>query len=146
MAHDQAHVNDLCVARDVCVVILFLMTQRMERGRRGEDHACVYLLKKGFSIIERNHREKCGELDIIARARDKTLVFVEVKTMREGSANDLLPEDQMSDAKMKKFRRVAELYANMHSELLNERCGWRLDVLAIIEDGGLYNVRHYEGV
>ena len=74
------------------------MTQKSELGREGEDFAAEYLKRKGYGVIERNKREKWGELDIVVMAPDKTLVFVEVKTMRPGI---LKPEDQMSGAKMK---------------------------------------------
>lgn len=122
------------------------MTERMELGKRGENYACGYLVDKGYKVIARNHRETWGELDIVARARDKTLVFVEVKTMCYGGALGLVPEDQMSSAKMKKFRRTAELYANAHADLIKERVGWRLDVLALLENGSSFEVHHYENV
>lgn len=48
-------------------------------GTKGEDLACDYLSKHGYSIIVRNYRKKCGEIDIIARENDE-LVFIEVKT------------------------------------------------------------------
>ena len=58
------------------------MTLRSELGRQGEDIACDFLKENGFLILLRNFREKWGEIDIIARDKDKTLVFVEVKTVR----------------------------------------------------------------
>lgn len=122
------------------------MTERMELGARGETHACGYLVEKGYKVIARNHRERWGELDIIARAKDKTLVFVEVKTMSNRGDSALVPEDQMSGTKMEKFRRAAEQYANAHADLIHERAGWRLDVLALTEKGDTFEVRHYINV
>ena len=55
--------------------------RRGDFGRRGEDAACAYLLRHGYSIIERNYRCRRGEIDIIA-AKDGGAVFVEVKTRR----------------------------------------------------------------
>lgn len=55
--------------------------RRGEFGRRGEDAACAYLLRHGYSIVERNYRCRRGEIDIIA-AKDGGAVFVEVKTRR----------------------------------------------------------------
>jgi putative endonuclease len=49
------------------------------RGRKGERIACRYLMKQGYDILARRHRNRSGELDIIAYEGD-TLVFVEVKT------------------------------------------------------------------
>ncbi len=118
----------------------------MELGARGETHACGYLVEKGYKLIARNHRERWGELDIVAHAPDKTLVFVEVKTMGDAGGRGLIPEDQMSGAKMKKFSRTAEQYANLHANLINERAGWRLDVLALTEKGDTFEVCHYINV
>jgi len=127
------------------------MTQKSELGRQGEDFTAKYLKNSGYRIIDRNKREKWGELDIVAIAPDKTLVFVEVKTMTLGI---LRPEDQMSAAKMKKFRRTAELYANSHKnqKLINDKRGWRLDLVALVKnnneayEGGTFEVRHYENI
>ena len=52
--------------------------RRGDFGRRGEDAACAYLLRHGYSIVERNYRCRRGEIDIIA-AKDGGAVFVEVK-------------------------------------------------------------------
>lgn len=102
-------------------------------GKLGEDIACDYLKKRGYHILVRNYREKYGEIDIVAIASDKTLVFVEVKTMMaSGPSEGLTPEDQMSSAKLKKSRRIAQIFASSHSDLICEDQGWRLDLLAII--------------
>jgi putative endonuclease len=50
-----------------------------EIGRDGEDAAEVFLLQKGYQIVERNYRSHQGEVDIIAR-EGEFLVFVEVKS------------------------------------------------------------------
>ena len=125
------------------------MTQKSELGREGEDFAAEYLKRKGYGVIERNKREKWGELDIVVMAPDKTLVFVEVKTMRTGI---LKPEDQMSGAKMKKFRRTAEIYAGSHEELISDKRGWRLDLVALVKksngfaEADAFEIRHYENI
>ena len=125
------------------------MTQKSELGLEGEDFAAEYLKRKGYGVIERNKREKWGELDIVVMAPDKTLVFVEVKTMRPGI---LKPEDQMSGAKMKKFRRTAEIYAGSHEELISDKRGWRLDLVALVKksngfaEADAFEIRHYENI
>ena len=69
-------------------------------------------------------------MDIVVIAPDKTLVFVEVKTMRPGI---LKPEDQMSGAKMsnsagrRKYTRVP------NEELISDKRGWRLDLVALVK-------------
>ena len=57
---------------------------RLRTGRIGEDRACEFLVGRGFAIIARNCRTRFGEIDAIALDRG-ALVFVEVKTMRQGS-------------------------------------------------------------
>ena len=47
-------------------------------GNVGESIAATFLKGAGFSIVERNFRCVCGELDIIARD-GRTIVFIEVK-------------------------------------------------------------------
>jgi len=47
-------------------------------GDRGESIAATFLQGAGFSIVERNFRCVCGELDIVARD-GRAIVFVEVK-------------------------------------------------------------------
>lgn len=126
------------------------MTQKSELGAKGEAAGCLFLTRKGYLIIEWNARKPWGELDIVAQAPDRTLVFVEVKTMSEPfeapQGSGLQPEDHMTGEKMEKFRRTASLYAGFRHELVDERAGWRLDVLAVTKQNGGYKIRHYENV
>lgn len=117
------------------------MTYKSEIGQLGENLACDYLKSKKYKIIERNYRKPWGELDIVALAPDKTLVFVEVKTVRQSFGDALVksdgmeeidPEEQMTSAKMQRFKRTAELYAGERQELFNDKKGWRLDLIAIV--------------
>lgn len=105
------------------------MTQKSETGKLGEDIACKYLKSNGYSIIERNFRKPWGELDIVAKYKDGTLVFVEVKTMKD--IGELKPEDQLTSSKLKKLRRTASLYAGENQNLVSDKNGWRIDVIAI---------------
>lgn len=47
-------------------------------GKRGEDLAAHFLVKEGYTILERNFHSRYGEIDIIAGI-DDFIVFVEVK-------------------------------------------------------------------
>lgn len=115
------------------------ITEKLKTGNLGEDMACKYIIKLGYRIVERNYKKPWGEIDIIAIAPDKTLIFFEIKTMRQcGNRQSaswriagLTPEDQMTYAKMNKFKRTAQLFAGNHQELTNDKAGWRLDLLAI---------------
>lgn len=121
------------------------MARHIELGRKGEALAAVFLEKKGYKILEKNFRKPWGELDLVALASDKTLVFIEVKTMRP--REDIRPEDQLTAAKKEKFSRVASLYAGAHPELVSDKCGWRLDLVAIdILENSEPDIRHYENI
>jgi putative endonuclease len=48
------------------------------RGRLAELAAAALLMLKGYRILERRHRSKLGEIDLVA-VRGKRLAFVEVK-------------------------------------------------------------------
>jgi putative endonuclease len=121
------------------------MTKHIELGMKGEDMAERYLLERGYKVLERNVRMKCGEIDIVSIRKDGTLVFVEVKTMKE-SYNGLSPEDQMSNAKRMKFERVASIYANQSAHVKEDK-GWQLDLLSIVIRGNdSPQITHYENI
>lgn len=110
-------------------------------GKLGEDVACLYLKKHGFSILERNYTRKWGEIDIIAKKEDK-LYFMEVKSKQSepdfdfhDSSNPLYeinrPEENMNYQKMQRLRRVVETY------LINKRIGsneWQFNLLVVYLD------------
>lgn len=52
---------------------------RQDLARRGENLAVDHLQRAGCTIVERNHRTRHCEIDVIAR-EGEYLVFVEVKT------------------------------------------------------------------
>ena len=70
------------------------MDQRQSLGKRGEDLACAELERRGYVIVDRRFRTRCGELDIVARDGG-VLVFIEVKT---GQSNLTTRERQVRDA------------------------------------------------
>jgi putative endonuclease len=114
------------------------MTYKSEIGQLGEDIACEYFVENKYKIIERNFRQKWGEIDIIAKAPDKTLVFVEVKTVTDVGCETnetISAEDQLTGAKLTKLQRTASLYANHNSKIVDDEKGWRIDLLAITIKG-----------
>lgn len=128
------------------------MTQKTELGKKGEDLACRYLVDKGYRILERNFRKPWGELDIVAKSPDKTLVFVEVKTIRQSKGGSELPdcriepEMQMTGAKIKKTKRAASLYAGAFPEKIEEKTGWRIDLVALTINEKDCLINHYENI
>jgi len=106
---------------------------KQKTGKIGEEKACEFLKSKGYRIIERNYQKPWGEIDIIAMGPDKTLVFFEIKTIRQfiDPEDSLKPEDNLSQAKLKKIRRSAQMFSAKHSDLIREEKGWRIDLLAL---------------
>jgi putative endonuclease len=85
------------------------MTQaRLRTGRDAEDLVARRLAAAGWEIVERNARTRQGELDIVALDR-RTLVFVEVKAGRQGSAFG--PERPVLSVAPRKQLRVRRLAA-----------------------------------
>jgi putative endonuclease len=121
------------------------MTYKSQLGQFGEDFACKYLVNNDYKIIERNFRKPWGEIDIIAKAPDKTLVFVEIKTMKENLAG-LKPEDQLTTSKLKKIKRAASLYAGHRQDLIKDDKGWRIDLIALTIKEKSCLVRHYKNI
>lgn len=104
-------------------------------GQLGEEIACMFLMKHGFTILERNYTKKWGEIDIIAQKREKRY-FIEVKSKSVSSLESVSyvtnrPEDNMHPWKMKRLRRVVETY------LISKRLGsvnWQFDLLVVYLD------------
>lgn len=96
-----------------------------ERGVWGEDRAEKYLKKKGWRIIGRNVRYKCGELDIVATDGDE-VVFVEVKARKSG--NMVTAAEAVDRAKARRLIRAANIYLQENG-LTDRRA--RFDVIAI---------------
>ena len=51
-------------------------------GQIGERAAVMHLEACGYTVVERNVRRREGEIDIVARAPDGALVFIEVRSRR----------------------------------------------------------------
>jgi putative endonuclease len=50
-------------------------------GQYGEEYTCRYLQEKGYKILEKNFRNKLGEIDLIVQD-GKVVCFIEVKTRK----------------------------------------------------------------
>jgi putative endonuclease len=83
------------------------VSDKIKKGKEGEEMAARFLIEKGFEIVERNYRYKRSEIDLIVK-KDKWLVFVEVKLR----SSDLYgyPEDFVDYKKAKNIIDGAEQY------------------------------------
>ncbi|MBA3733330.1 YraN family protein [Patescibacteria group bacterium] len=115
-------------------------TEKQIIGRKGEDLACEYLLKEGFSIADRNYNRKWGELDIVAK-KGKKIHFVEVKSVtREISDNNVIhetkegyrPEDNMHPWKLQRLGRAVQSY--LLEKDIPDNVDWQFDVVTVYID------------
>ena len=60
-------------------------TLRQKRGQQAEAQALKFLTRQGLRLIEKNFTCRVGELDLIMKDRQGTLIFVEVRA-RESQA------------------------------------------------------------
>lgn len=95
-------------------------------GNDYEEIASEYLEKNGMRIVERNFRNRQGEIDLIGQ-HDGYLVFVEVKyRLNEDKGN---PVEAVTYSKQKNICKVADYYRYIHK--LDEYTAFRYDVVAI---------------
>ena len=114
----------------------YKVQNKRKKGSFYEDLAADYLLKKGYTIREKNFRCRYGEIDIIAE-KSGTIVFVEVKYRRgEGSG---LPEEAVNASKQKTISFVALFYLKSHVRVMDVPV--RFDVIGI--NGG-NTINHVE--
>ena len=98
-------------------------------GSKGEETAAVYLLNRGYRIIERNFRCKGGELDIVAfDPGDKCVVFVEVKTRSNLAFG--VPQLAVTPFKQRQISKAALTWLAKHRG--HDRNA-RFDVIAIVQ-------------
>jgi putative endonuclease len=101
-------------------------TGNLEFGKAAENDAAKFLEANGYKILERNYKNKLGEIDIIAQCQG-VICFVEVKARH--SLNLGLPQEAVSPNKQRQICRVAVSY--LKSNKLLERPA-RFDVLALL--------------
>lgn len=102
-----------------------LRDTRRALGRQGEDLAVQYLQRLGYTVLERNYRSAEGEIDIIARDKER-LAFIEVRT-RRGTAFGS-PEESVTPRKQARLATVARQYLQEKGYLDVE---WGIDVVAV---------------
>jgi putative endonuclease len=90
-------------------------------GPKGESVAIEYLKENRFSIVERNFRARCGEIDIIAK-KGGVLYFIEVKSRGAGSLID--PLEALDERQRRRIRRTAELYLMKNPRLERLPCSF----------------------
>jgi putative endonuclease len=99
--------------------------ERQALGRAAEDRAADALLARGYVILARRYRTRHGEIDIVARDGDTTVV-VEVKARLTGEFGTAA--EAITPQKQRRLISMAKDYLARH-DLLERPC--RFDVVAI---------------
>ncbi len=86
-------------------------TEKRKTGDKGERRTALYLIMRGYRIIERNFTYGHKEVDIIAK-RGRTLAFVEVKTRKDTSV--VAPRYSVTAAKRRNIICAARGYRMLH--------------------------------
>ncbi len=81
---------------------------RAETGHRGEAVAARWYLQQGAQLLTHNYRTRMGELDLVLREPDGTLVICEVKTRSPEMLAS--PASAVSPAKQRRLIRAAQAY------------------------------------
>lgn len=114
------------------------MSKHNELGKKGEQIAVEFLIKKGHQILARNFYHEHKEIDIISSVGN-LLVFSEIKT--RSSLRYGYPEESVTLAKQALIKSAAEYFWELNPQY--ERC--RFDVISIIlSEEAIGQIRHFE--
>lgn len=105
------------------------MASHIEIGKVGEKLAELWLVEKGYTIIDHNWRCGKDEIDLIA-TKDGMLHFVEVKCRSSNFIGH--PEEAVNKKKIKILLRGIEQYIFLHPQYND----FRLDILSITQIPG----------
>ncbi|MFA5651988.1 MAG: YraN family protein [Candidatus Paceibacterota bacterium] len=117
------------------------ITEKRKTGNLGEDIACRFLMKQGFNVIERNYLKKCGEIDIVAKNKNK-LHFIEVKSVSYETVSsvsgetskdgEFRPEDNVHPWKLQRLAKTVQIY--LTEKDVPHETNWQFDVITVYID------------
>lgn len=113
------------------------MSDSHDLGRKGEDAAAEFLVKKGYKILKRNWKAGRPEVDIIAEDSNY-IIFIEVKTRTE---DFLVPP---SAAVTREKQRSIIFCADRYIQWNNVRKECRFDVVSVVFSGDSFSIEHIE--
>ena len=96
-------------------------------GSKYEDIAACFLKNEGVMIIDRNYRNRYGEIDIVGR-KDGYFIFFEVKYRKDEAAGN--PAEAVDVRKQYRISRVADHFRIYRK--LKDSDNVRFDVISIM--------------
>jgi len=113
------------------------MAQHNELGKKGEQLAVDYLLKHGYSIVERNYRFQKAEVDIIAK-KETILAIIEVKTRSTSDFGN--PQDFVKPKQIQHLVKAVDEYVTKN----NLDVEVRFDIIALVKQSNSFDIEHLE--
>ena len=114
------------------------VSRRKILGKQGEELARQYLRERGYQILGINYHCRFGEIDIIAK-QGNCLVFVEVKTRRQG-----VPEEAIDEKKQEHLAKAVDFYLR-ENDLTDT--DFRIDSIGVVlASNGQAKIRHIEDI
>lgn len=109
-----------------------------EIGSYGEILSINYLIKNGYFILDKNYRNRLGEIDIVCKKND-ILVFIEVKSRYTNTYGS--PMESVTYYKQKQIIKISKLYI-MLKKYTNINI--RYDVIEVVfnNKNQLFNINH----
>ncbi len=105
-------------------------------GELGEDIAVRYLERKGYLIVERNYTKKWGEIDIVAKYKNK-IYFIEVKSKTVRSLDEI-KNDSYNPAENMHYKKQLRTKRTIQTYLLERRVNidWQFDLALVFLEMG----------
>ena len=114
------------------------MAEHNELGKQGEHEALLYLMKKGYTLHDKNWRSGHLEIDIVAEWWGE-MVFVEVKTRRD---EHFAPAaDAVTLHKKRNLIAAGRAYLAEHGLM---DCPYRYDVITVVGTERPFRLTHLE--
>lgn len=112
------------------------MSEKLDKGKLGEEYAADFLVRKGYTILDRNFTSLNSEIDLIVQ-KDDLLVFVEVRI--KANADYGFPESTLTRNKINAIKRGAARY--LWNKPKPARV--RFDMISIVEYP-VFEIVHFE--
>ena len=117
---------------------------RQHLGRLGERLAAEHFARLGYAVLARNHRTRCGELDLVARRRRARSCSARSRRAALGSGE---PFESLHGAKRAQVRRMAAAWLTEPSDrpLARRSCASTRSASSSTPRTGSSRLDHLEG-